>query len=480
MMKCLIEKKCGSCKYINIDYNKQLEIKKEYCNELLKKHDLSMYKVEDIVGMPYPYEYRNKIIIAFNQKYEFGFYEEDSHKIVPYNRCLLHEELSDQIIKKIQSLLKRYRVSIYDENRRKGLLRHVLIRRAIITNQTMVVLVCNENVFKGSKNFCNELVKSFPSIKTVVLNVNRRKTSIVLGNEEKVLYGKGFIVDELCGLKFKISPRSFYQINHEQCEKLYNKALSLLELKKNDTVIDAYCGIGTIGMIAAKSVKEVIGVELNKDAIKDANNNAKMNKINNIRFINDDASDFMVKLAKNKHNIDCVIMDPPRSGSTKEFMDAIRILNPKKVVYISCDPSSQVRDIKYFAKLGYRGNVLYPFDMFPQTSHVETVCLLTRKNVKSYAYVDVNTDELDIGRSKNKATYNEIMSFVEEKYGFKVSALYIAGVKDELGLEKQFSYEDNGMAAKKRPNCPKEKHDAIVDALVHFGIISAEKSSTQK
>lgn len=380
MMKCLIEKKCGSCKYINIDYDKQLEIKKEYCNELLKKHDLSMYKVENIVGMPYPYEYRNKIIIAFNQKYEFGFYEEDSHKIVPYNRCLLHEELSDQIIKKIQSLLKRYRVSIYDENRRKGLLRHVLIRRAIITNQTMVVLVCNENVFKGSKNFCNELVKSFPSIKTVVLNVNRRKTSIVLGNEEKVLYGKGFIVDELCGLKFKISPRSFYQINHEQCEKLYNKALSLLELKKNDTVIDAYCGIGTIGMIAAKSVKEVIGVELNKDAIKDANNNAKMNKINNIRFINDDASDFMVKLAKNKHNIDCVIMDPPRSGSTKEFMDAIRILNPKKVVYISCGPSSQVRDIKYFAKLGYRGNVLYPFDMFPQTAHVETIVVLSHKN----------------------------------------------------------------------------------------------------
>lgn len=377
-MRCSIEKKCGSCKYINTDYNEQLKIKTKYCQELLVKNGLNFYKTEKICGMSYPYEYRNKVIVAFNKNYDFGFYEEDSHRIIPYQRCLLHEEISDLIIKKIQSLLKKYRVSIYDENRKRGLLRHVLIRRAVVTDQTMIVLICNENVFKGSKNFCNELIKSFPSIKTVVLNVNKRKTSIVLGHEEKVLYGKGFIVDELCGLKFKISPRSFYQINHEQCERLYNKALDLLELKNSDVVIDAYCGIGTIGMIAAKRVKEVLGVELNKDAIKDANNNAKMNKINNIRFINDDASKFMVKLAKNKQIVDCVIMDPPRSGSTKEFMDAIKIMNPKKVVYISCDPSTQVRDIKYFEKLGYKGNILYPFDMFPQTAHVESIVLLTK------------------------------------------------------------------------------------------------------
>ena len=204
--------------------------------------------------------------------------------------------------------------------------------------------------------------------------------SIVLGNEEKVLYGKGFIVDELCGLTFKISPKSFYQINHEQCQALYNKAIELLELKGNEIVIDAYCGIGTIGMVAAKKAKEVIGVELNQDAIKDANNNARMNKIENIKFVNDDASNFMVELAKTKQRVDCVIMDPPRSGSTKEFMDAIKILNPKKVVYVSCDPTTQVRDIKYFSKLGYRGNVLYPFDMFPHTIHTETIVLLSKIN----------------------------------------------------------------------------------------------------
>lgn len=479
-MKCLIERKCGSCKYINVEYNQQLEIKTNYCKDLLKNNNLNMYKVEKIKGMQYPYEYRNKIIVAFNQKYEFGFYEENSHRIIPYNRCLLHEEVSDLIIKKIQSLLKRYRVSIYDEKRQRGLLRHVLIRRAIVKDQTMIVLVCNDNVFKGSKNFCNELVKSFPSIKTVVLNVNKRKTSIVLGNEEKVLYGKGFIVDELCGLTFKISPKSFYQINHEQCQALYNKAIDLLELKGNEIVIDAYCGIGTIGMVAAKKAKEVIGVELNQDAIKDANNNARMNKIENIKFVNDDASNFMVELAKTKQRVDCVIMDPPRSGSTKEFMDAIKILNPKKVVYVSCDPTTQVRDIKYFSKLGYQGNVLYPFDMFPHTIHTETVCLLTReKSVKSYAYVDITPSELGMGGKVKKPTYKQIQAYVLETHGLKVSPLYIANVKDEFGLEKQFSYEEAGMSAKKRPNCPSEKRAAIIDALIHFGMLDEDARETE-
>ena len=479
-MKCLIERKCGSCKYINVEYNQQLEIKTNYCKDLLKNNNLNMYKVEKIKGMQYPYEYRNKIIVAFNQKYEFGFYEENSHRIIPYNRCLLHEEVSDLIIKKIQSLLKRYRVSIYDEKRQRGLLRHVLIRRAIVKDQTMIVLVCNDNVFKGSKNFCNELVKSFPSIKTVVLNVNKRKTSIVLGNEEKVLYGKGFIVDELCGLTFKISPKSFYQINHEQCQALYNKAIDLLELKGNEIVIDAYCGIGTIGMVAAKKAKEVIGVELNQDAIKDANNNARMNKIENIRFVNDDASNFMAVLAKTKQRVDCVIMDPPRSGSTKEFMDAIKILNPKKVVYVSCDPTTQVRDIKYFSKLGYQGNVLYPFDMFPHTIHTETLCLLTReKSVKSYAYVDITPSELGMGGKVNKPTYKQIQAYVLETHGLKVSPLYIANVKDEFGLEKQFSYEEAGMSAKKRPNCPSEKRAAIIDALIHFGMLDEDARETE-
>lgn len=379
MQTCKIEKKCGSCKYLHLPYDKQLVIKQDTCKELIHKSSLQNITVHPTKGLDNPYGYRNKIIVAFNQQYEYGLYEENSHRIVPFSHCLLHDEMSDAIIHKIQTILKRYRVSIYDEKRNKGLLRHVLIRQAVKTGQFMVVLVCNENVFKGSKNFCNELVKAFPAIKTIVLNVNKRKTSIVLGNEEKVLYGKGFIVDELCGLKFKISASSFYQINHEQCENLYTKALSLLSLTGNETIIDAYCGIGTIGMIASDKVKQVIGVEQNKEAIKDAINNAKMNQIRNITFVCEDASAFMKNLAIKKQKIDCVIMDPPRAGSTKVFMDAIRILGPKQVVYISCDPVTQVRDLEYFKKIGYTCSDLYPFDMFPHTNHVESIVKLTQK-----------------------------------------------------------------------------------------------------
>lgn len=378
---CKISKQCGSCNYMGMNYQKQCQIKTDFCKQLVSSSKVSDIKVEKIQGLENYFGYRNKVIVAFNEKYEYGLYEENSHRIIPYQRCLLHDEESDLIIQKIQAMLKRYHVRIYDKKRRKGLLRHVLIRRAVETNQTMVVLICNEDVFPGSKNFCRELVDTFKSIKTIVLNVNKRDTSIVLGEDKKILYGKGFIVDRLCGLKFKISARSFYQINHQQCKNLYLKAISLLNLKKNDIVIDAYCGIGTIGMLVSNHVRHVIGVELNKDAIKDAIYNAKMNHISNIDFICQDASLFMKQLSKTKQHIDAIIMDPPRSGSTKEFMDAIACLKPKQVVYISCDPVSQIRDLEYFKKIGYHASKMYPFDMFPLTRHIESIVVLSRGKI---------------------------------------------------------------------------------------------------
>ncbi len=376
-MKCPIIKKCGGCFYPQDQYQEELKEKTLFIEKEIKKTKLKI-DVKSTVASPLENGYRNKAIVAFNQKYEYGLYEEHSQDIIPYKYCLLHEDIMDEILQYIQSYLRKYRVSIYDRKRHKGLLRHVLIRRAIKTNQTMVVLVCNENMWRGSKQFCSQLVKKFPSIKTIVLNVNTRKTPIVLGNEDKVLYGKGFIVDELCGLKFKISPQSFYQINHNQCVNLYTKALSLLNIKGNETAIDAYCGIGTIGMILSQKVKQVIGVESNRDAIKDAKNNARMNQLSNIQFVCDDATEFMKKLAKERHKVDVVIMDPPRSGSTKQFMDSVKILNPKQVVYISCDPTTQIRDIQYFKKIGYHTHTMYLYDMFPHTRHVESVVLLTK------------------------------------------------------------------------------------------------------
>lgn len=377
-MKCGIFKQCGSCHYLNMKYDQQLEKKKLYCEELIKKEKLNHLKVKEIIGAKNPYNYRNKVIVGFNKQGLPGFYEENSHRIIPYDTCLLHDEESDLIIQKITKMLKKYKMSIYQEDRRKGFLRHVFIRRATNTNQTMVVLVATTNVFPGSKQFVKELVGAFNSIKTVVLNVNTRKTSIVLGNDEKILYGKGYIEDTLCGLKFKISPKSFYQINHDQCEVLYNKALELLDLKGNEIVVDTYCGIGTIGMVASKKAKNVIGVELNKDAIKDAIYNAKLNNIKNIYFVNDDASNFMVNLAQEKQHIDAVIMDPPRSGTDQRFIDAINTLKPDKVVYISCDPSTQVRDLRMFDKIGYKFSEMICVDLFPNTNHVETICLLSK------------------------------------------------------------------------------------------------------
>ena len=376
-MKCPMIKKCGGCFYPQDQYQEELKEKTLFIEKEVQKAKLKI-EVKPTVASPLVNGYRNKAIVAFNQKYEYGLYEEHSQDIIPYKHCLLHEDIMDEILQYIQSYLRKYRVSIYDRKRHKGLLRHVLIRRGVKTDQTMVVLVCNENMWRGSKQFCSQLVKRFPSVKTIVLNVNTRRTPIVLGNEDKVLYGKGFIVDELCGLTFKISAQSFYQINHEQCTRLYQKVSDLLEVKENQTVLDTYCGIGTIGMMIASRVSQVIGVELNQEAYKDAVNNAKMNKINNIHFYNQDATEFMKDMANQRTQIDCVIMDPPRAGSTKEFVQAIHILQPQQVIYVSCDPVTQARDLQWFWDIGYQTQDIYPFDMFPQTQAIETVICLTK------------------------------------------------------------------------------------------------------
>lgn len=380
--ECGIYHNCGSCHLLHMNYQAQLKSKKKAIVDVCKQEHISM-RIHDVVGMDHPYAYRNKIIVGFKQDRQrniiAGFYEEYSHRIIPFQHCLLHDEQCDQIIQSIVNLMKKFRMEPYDEDRKKGLLRHVLIRKASVTNEVMIVLVLAQKVFPGAKNFVSALIKQYPSIKTIIQNVNLRKTSIVLGDDEKTLYGPGFIEDELCGLRFRISSKSFYQINHDQCENLYKKAIELLQPNGSESMIDAYCGIGTIGMYASSFVKDVIGVELNKDAIKDAQNNARHNRVNNIRFVCDDAGKFMEKLASQKQSIDAVIMDPPRSGSSEIFMNALKQLNPKKVIYISCDPTTQIRDLKYFKKLGYETDDMYLYDMFPNTYHIESVVKLVRK-----------------------------------------------------------------------------------------------------
>lgn len=380
---CGIYAACGSCHLMHGDYATQLQCKKAMVKGWLRKTPVSELRVHDVIGMKEPYAYRNKIIVGFQKDrqrhIQAGFYEEFSHRIVPFTHCLLHDEGMDKIIQTIVALMEKMRIEPYDEDRRRGLFRHVLLRRGTLSKQIMVVLVVSTNTFPARKNFVSALRNAHPEITTIIQNVNARRTSVVLGEEERVLYGKGYIEDTLCGYSYQISPRSFYQINHDQCEVLYEKALSMLSLTGKEVLLDAYCGIGTIGMSAAAKVKQVIGVESNQKAVKDAIDNAKRNQVRNIRFVCQDASKFMTQAAMKRENIDVVVMDPPRSGSTEEFMDACAKLKPRQIVYISCDPRTQIRDLAYFKKLGYIGKDMFLVDMFPNTMHVESVVLIQRK-----------------------------------------------------------------------------------------------------
>ena len=339
--------------------------------------------VKPIIGMKNPFHYRNKVHAVFDRDKRgniiSGIYQENSHDVVPVESCLIEDQKADEIIGTIRGMLKSFKIRTYDEDTGFGLLRHVLVRRAFATNEIMVVLVTASPVFPSKNNFVKALREKHPEITTIVQNINGRGTSMVLGNKENVLFGRGYIVDELCGCKFRISSRSFYQVNPVQTEILYGKALELAGLTGKEVVVDAYCGIGTIGIIASKKAGQVIGVELNRDAVKDAGNNARMNSTENIRFYCNDAGRFLVNMAERGDKVDVVIMDPPRSGSTEEFMDSVGKMGAGKVVYVSCNPETLVRDVKYMKKLGYVAGEVWPVDMFPGTNHVETVCLLSRK-----------------------------------------------------------------------------------------------------
>ncbi len=376
---CPAEKRCGSCQYLHLTYQQQLKVKEDKLTFLLK----DICPLKGILGMENPYHYRNKVHAVFGCDWKgrpvSGIYEAGTHNIVPIKSCLIEDEKSGEIMETIRSLTPSFKIRYYDEDTGYGLLRHVLIKRGFTTGQIMVVLVTASPVFPSKNNFVKALRQRHPEITTVIQNINGRGTSMVLGEKEQVLYGPGYIEDALCGYTFRISSKSFYQVNPVQTEILYKKALELAALTGRETVIDAYCGIGTIGIIASEKAGEVIGVERNPDAVRDAVQNAKRNRVKNIRFYCRDAGKFMADMAAAGKKADLVIMDPPRSGSTKEFMDSVAALNPEKVIYISCGPETLARDLKYLETVGYKAREAWGCDMFGWTEHVETVALLTRK-----------------------------------------------------------------------------------------------------
>lgn len=378
-LKCPYFNLCGGCNKLNLTYEEEIKEKEEYVKKLFSS--VGYKKDVEVVKADSPYYYRNKVMMAFKlsktKKVVSGIYEEHSHKIVPVADCLIQSQVINKVLKSVNIALSKNKITPFVNG---GVVKHVLVRHAIKTNQIMVVIVTNSEMFPGRNNFVKDLMKLEPTVTTIVQNIQSRDTSIVLGNKERVLYGKGFIIDELCGLKFKLSPRSFFQINPVQTEKLYGIAMEFANLRVGNTVIDAYSGIGTIGMVASKTCGKVICVENNPDAVNDAKFNAKFNNITNVNFYCEDSTKFINELAQNRIKVDCVILDPPRTGTTYNFISAIAKMGIKRVVYVSCGPETLARDLKIFKDFGYEIKNAKCVDMFSKTEHVESVVLLELKN----------------------------------------------------------------------------------------------------
>lgn len=488
-MDCKLRaKNCGGCPLLGLDYAEQLKQKEEKVRALVGKYG----PVHPIRGMEQPYHYRNKVISTFatgwGGKLTSGIYAANSHKVLPVESCLLQDEVLDKTMQAVRAAANACRYQSYDEDKGTGLLRHCLLRRGVATGQVMVVLVTAQPVLPGAKNFVKALLTEAAqrgvTVTTVVQNVNSRKTSVVLGEAEKVLYGKGFILDTLCGKTYAISPRSFYQVNPAQTAVLYGLAVEAAKLTGKEVVLDAYCGIGTIGLTAADHAKQVVGVELNRDAVQDAIGNARHNGVKNARFFAADATRWIREAAAAGEKADVIFMDPPREGSTPEFLASVARMAPKRVVYVSCNPVTLARDLATLTKLGYKAEGFTPVDMFPHTEHVETVVLLSHKKADSYIHIDVEFGEgegkipvdsiakrAEAYKPKEKVTYKMIKEYIEAKYGFKVHTAYIAEVKRNLGLPMYDAPNAVEELKQPRKHPTPEKVEAIKDALRYFAVI---------
>ena len=375
--RCPVSKKCGGCTMIDVPYEQQTQEKQQLVEDLIG----TFGRVDPIIRMKNPDHYRNKVTSVFAPDRKgrpvCGIYKAGTHEVVPVKSCLLEDLRADRIIQTVFTLMESFKLRVYDEDRGTGLIRYVQVRTAHSTRQVMVTLVTGQTVFPPAKKFVNALLKRHPEITTVVQNINDKQTTMVLGDREKVLYGPGYIEDVLCKKRFRISSRSFYQVNSLQTEKLYNIALDYAGFSGKERILDAYCGIGTIGIIASDRCREVLSVELNPEAVADAKVNAKLNSVQNVEVYKNDAGRFMRDMAAKKEKLDVLFMDPPRSGASEEFLYAALELGPAKIVYVSCEPTTLARDLAVLTEGGYVMKKAVPVDMFPYTEGVETVVLLT-------------------------------------------------------------------------------------------------------
>ena len=479
---CPSARQCGGCQLQALSYEQQLAFKEKKIRGSLERiGGFTHIPMEPIMGMEDPWHYRNKAQFPVGRnragKLVTGFYAGRTHVIVENRDCALGVPQNKEILDIVLAHMERFHIEPYDETTGKGLVRHIFIRCGFYTGELMVCLIINGISLPHQGELISSLT-AIPGMTSISLNINKKRSNVILGDEVKVLWGQGYITDKIGDIYYQISPLSFFQVNPRQTVRLYSKALEYADLHGEETVWDLYCGIGTISLFLAQKAKFVRGVEIVPQAIEDARKNAELNGITNAEFYVGKAEEVLPEYYKKyeeehgeKAHADVIVVDPPRKGCDEALLETIIKMQPEKVVYVSCDPATLARDLKYLCGRGYNLEKVCGADMFPQGVHVETVALLTKLNAKQHIEVELNLDELDLTAAESKATYDEIKAYVLEKYGLKVSSLYISQVKRKCGLDVG---PNNNLSKKedaKVPQCPPEKESAIMEALKHFGMI---------
>lgn len=479
---CPVAGPCGGCSLRHLDYAAELRAKQESVLDAFRRIGGLEVPVLDILPSPEVDRYRNKVQFPVGVDKNgvpcIGFYAGRTHRIVPCPDCKLQPGVLNEIGNALCAFFAQQGIRPYDEQSGKGLVRHIFLRRGAHSGQIMVCLVCTRAKLPHAEQLCTALREQFPAISTILLNVNAKNTNVILGSENHILYGPGYIEDTLCGVPVRLGPLSFYQVNTLAAERLYGVAAQYAQLTPDDTLLDLYCGMGTIGLSMADQCRELIGVEIVPEAIESAKANAtRMGEAvaTKSRFFCADAGQAATQLASDGLHPDIVMLDPPRKGCDEATLSAVVRMAPRRVVYVSCNPATAARDAAWLEKNGYHTEKVQPVDLFPRTKHVEAVLLLTKLNVERHVErhieVDVSMDELDVTAAESKATYNEIREHVWEHHQLRVSNLYIAQVKQKYGIIERENYNKPKSENAKQPKCPKEKEDAIVEALRHFQMI---------
>ena len=472
--ECSVYENCGGCQLSHLTYEGQLDIKYRRVKDVIERIAGESGKlVRPVLPAAHPFAYRNKMAVPaglVKGKSALGCYRQGSHDIIPVSSCAIQKEENNRLLRFARRFIEKYGISVYDEKTRKGSLRHVM-GRVGDGRKIMAVLVTASETLPEEERWIEEIQKELPEVVSLWHNIQSKPGNTILGAKIRHLWGRETLTASLCGLQFEVSPYSFFQVHKEQAEVLYEKALAYADLKGGETVIDAYCGTGTISLCLAKKAKRVIGIEIVKPAIEDAKENAKKNHMENTEFYAADAGKLMPQLYRKGLVPDVIVMDPVRAGCSEEVLKAAAGMNPKRIVYVSCNPATFARDAKILKSEGYEIKEIQPVDMFPQTMHVEAIVLLSKLDSKNHISVELPIDDMDLTSAESKATYKEIQNYVLEKFGFKVSNLYIAQVKEKCGIKERENYNKSKKEDLKQPICPIEKEEAIKDAFRYFQMI---------